>query len=123
MTLLLGFYVAAGLLLVVLAVPLLLRKIRPNPWYGFRVRQTLDNPALWYPVNAFAAKGLLVVGLGISTVAILLYLLPGLDLAIYATGVAVVALGGLAINLILSFRYLARLAGREEPEERADKGP
>jgi uncharacterized membrane protein len=109
MTFLLIFYVVAGLLLAGLSVPLILRKIGPNPVYGFRVRQTLEDPAVWYPVNAFAAKGLLCLGLGTSAVSILLYLVPGIDVAIYASVVAAVFLAGLAINLVLSFRYLKSL--------------
>jgi hypothetical protein len=112
MTILLGYFMAAGLLLAGLSVPLIRRRIGPNPWYGFRVRQTLDDPAVWYPVNAYAAKGLLAVGLGISTAALLLYLVPGIDLAVYALAVAAVALAGLAVTLALSFRYLRRLCGR-----------
>jgi uncharacterized membrane protein len=111
MTLLLGYFVAAGLLLAGLSVPLIRRQIGPNPLYGFRVRQTLDDPAVWYPVNAYAAKGLLAVGLGISAAALLLYLVPGIGLAVYALSVAAVALVGLAVTLALSFRYLRRLCG------------
>ena len=55
MTILLIFYVGAGLLLRVLSVPLLLGKVGPNPWYGFRVRRTLENPAaLHAPRRPFA---------------------------------------------------------------------
>ena len=67
MTILVSFSVAAGLLLSGLSLPLIWRKVGPNPWYGFRVRQTLEDPAVWYPVNAFAARGLLCVGLGTSS--------------------------------------------------------
>jgi hypothetical protein len=116
MTILLIFYVAAGLLLAGLSVPLILQKIGPNPIYGFRVRQTLEDPAVWYPVNAFSAKGLLCVGLGTSAVSALLYLVPGIDVAIYASVVATVFLVGFAINLFLSFRYLNSFAGRNRAE-------
>jgi SdpI/YfhL protein family len=34
-------------------------KIPPNHWYGFRVPATLNDPGLWYKVNAYAASGLL----------------------------------------------------------------
>jgi uncharacterized membrane protein len=112
MTVLAIFYVATGLFLSALALPLIWRKVGPNPWYGFRVRQTLEDPAVWYPVNAFAAKGLLCVGLGTCTVAILLYLVPGIDVAVYACLVAGIVLPGLAVCLVLSFRYLATVVRR-----------
>jgi hypothetical protein len=47
MRVLLVFAVAACLLLSGLSLPLIWRKVGPNPWYGFRVRQTLDDPAVW----------------------------------------------------------------------------
>jgi hypothetical protein len=66
-----------GLLLAVISVPLILQKIGPNPWYGFRVKKTLANPAVWYPVNAYAARRLLVVGLVTSGAAVLLSFVQG----------------------------------------------
>jgi SdpI/YfhL protein family len=66
MTTLMILFTSSGLLLAAISVPLILGKIGPNPLYGFRVKKTLEDPAVWYPVNAYAAKRLLVVGLGIS---------------------------------------------------------
>ena len=60
MTPLLILFTGSGLLLAAVSVPLVLGKIGPNPWYGFRVRKTLADPAVWYPANAYAAKRLLV---------------------------------------------------------------
>lgn len=114
MTTLLYFHVAAGLLLAALSVPLILGKIGPNPLYGFRVKQTLNNPAVWYPVNAYAAKGLHCLGLGTSATAVVLYSLPGITLDVYALAVLGVFLVGLAITLILSFRYMFRLTRRQQ---------
>jgi SdpI/YfhL protein family len=67
---LLILFVGGGLLLAALSAPLILRKIGPNPLYGFRVKRTLEDPTVWYPVNACAAKRLLVVGLVLSVSAI-----------------------------------------------------
>jgi hypothetical protein len=38
--LLLLLFTFSGFLLAVLSIPLILRKIRPNSWYGFQVRKT-----------------------------------------------------------------------------------
>jgi hypothetical protein len=88
--------------------------VGPNPWYGFRVRQTLGDPAVWYEVNAFAAKGLLAVGLGTSTFAAALSFVPGLDVGLYASVVAAVVLAGLAVCLFLSFRRLSAVVARRD---------
>jgi len=117
MTALLALFVAEGLLLAVLSVPLILGKIGPNSWYGFRVRRTLDDPALWYPVNAFAAKTLLAVGLGTSLAAVVLYNVPGISLVVYASAMAVVVLAGLAVSIIASFIYLNKVSKSARPPD------
>jgi hypothetical protein len=109
-TLLLITFVCSGLLSG-LSVPLILRKVGPNPLYGFRVKRTLEGPAVWYAVNAFSARGLLCVGVGTCIAAALLYLVPGIGPAAYAAAVGAVTLAGLAACLVLSFRYLAATAG------------
>ena len=60
-------FVAAGLLLAVLALPMAYGKVPPNPWYGFRVKTTLENEAVWYPANAFAGKRLFWVGAAVCS--------------------------------------------------------
>ncbi len=56
------------------------------------------------------------VGEGTCAAAVLLYFLPGIDLAAYALAVAAIVLGGLAVCLILSFRYLWRITREGEAE-------
>lgn len=73
MVTLLALYSFGGLLLAGLSVPLILHKIPPNGWYGFRLPATLQNPTLWYKVNAYAGWRFLVVGLGTAIGAIILY--------------------------------------------------
>jgi hypothetical protein len=109
MTFLLALYAGAGLLLTLLSIPLIQRRVKPNPWYGFRVRQTLENPDTWYAVNAHAGKRLLWVGIGAIIIAGGLYLIPGLDLGLYALLCAIIILGLLAASLVQSFRYLKTL--------------
>ena len=106
MATLLILFTGSGLFLAAISVPLILRKIGPNPLYGFRVKRTLEDPAVWYPVNAYAAKRLLIVGLVISISAILLFFVPGIDLLVYALANAGIALAGLLVAVIQSFLYL-----------------
>lgn len=106
MLVLLLLYALSGLLLAAISIPLILKKIGPNPWYGFRVKKTLDDPAVWYPVNAYAAKRLLAVGIISSLSAVLLFFVPGLDLKTYALACVGIVLGGLFVTLVQSFFYL-----------------
>ena len=80
MTILMVFYVGAGALLSAISIPLILRKIGPNPVYGFRVKQTLEDPQVWYDVNAHAAKGLFCVGLIIVITALAFTKIPAVEL-------------------------------------------
>jgi hypothetical protein len=109
MTILLIFNVIAGLVLAGISVPLIRRKIGPNPFYGFRVRKTLSNPEVWYAANAYAAKWLFGIGLGTVAVAVALFFVPGIDVLGYSLTCAALILGGLVVGLVMSFRYLNRL--------------
>ena len=106
MFVLLILFTSSGLFLAAVSIPLIFQKIGPNSLYGFRVRRTLENPAVWYPVNAYAAKRLFTVGLLLAAAAGLLFVVPGIDLLGYALSCAFVGLGGLAVALIQSFLYL-----------------
>lgn len=50
------------------ALPLLLRLVRPNRYYGIRVKAAFSSEQAWYDINAFGAKRLLVFA---ATVAVL----------------------------------------------------
>ena len=109
MATLLILYVVAGLLLIALAVPLIRRKVRPNAWYGFRVRQTFADPDIWYAANAYAGKYLLGTGVITVLVAGTFYRALGISRDAYALACAGVILTALAVCVIQCFRYLAKL--------------
>ena len=113
MTTLLVMYVVSGLLLSALAIPLILRKIGPNPVYGFRVKQTLEDPKVWYDANAYAGKGMLVDGLITVIAAVVLSAVPGISVDRYALSVTALFFLALGITLFASFRYLNRIANQE----------
>ena len=108
-------FISSGLLLAALSVPLIVRKIGPNPFYGFRVKRTLEEPAVWYPVNAYAAERLRVVGLGISVSASLLCFVPGIDLDVYAWSCAGIGLAGMLAAVIQSYLYLQSFPSKSNP--------
>jgi uncharacterized membrane protein len=51
-----------ALLLIVSAVPLWMRLVPPNRFYGIRTRTTLGDEQRWYAANASAGFDLLVSG-------------------------------------------------------------
>ena len=62
---LLILYLVAGGFLILISLTLLVEKIKPNPLYGFRVSQTLNDPKIWYATNKYAARWLIGAGAGI----------------------------------------------------------
>ncbi|HOT91491.1 MAG TPA: SdpI family protein [Anaerolineae bacterium] len=105
------FFVCTGLLLVGLSIPLLLRRIKPNYWYGLRVRKTLSDEHIWYESNAYMAKWLLFLGGLHTVVSFVLYFVPNLrtNLNAYAATCGIIFMLAFLLVIILSFRYLRTL--------------
>jgi hypothetical protein len=110
MTTILYLYLFAGLLLIGLSIPLILKKIKPNALYGFRVQQTLDDPQTWYAVNAYSGKWLLAAGIATLMAAVGFYLIPGISLDAYALACLGVVGTLLVLGLARSFQFLKRLS-------------
>ena len=106
---LLVMYVVFGLLLIVLAIPMLRGKVPPNPWYGFRVPSTLSDPTRWYKATGDAGRRLPLTGLITAASAGALYFVPGLSVETYAWLVLAVFGVPFVLMIISSFRYLRRL--------------
>ena len=115
MTFILLMHVSAGLLTACLAVPLMRRKVAPNALYGFRVRRTLEDPAIWFDANAFAGRCLFGSGIKTALACLALYCTPAIDPVVYAVACPTILLVGLAVGLVLSFRHLGHLT---RPSER-----
>ncbi|MBN1437783.1 MAG: SdpI family protein [Anaerolineales bacterium] len=106
MAILKAIYIIGGALLIALSLPLILRRIPPNAFYGFRVRWTMEDPELWYPVNAYAGKWMALVGCCSILGSIGLALLPGIPLGLYAFGCLGVFAAAFTLALVQSIRYL-----------------
>lgn len=52
----------ASLVLMALAVPLLLQKVKPNRWYGVRTARTRNDDGLWYRANRLYGIAMLTAG-------------------------------------------------------------
>ena len=108
---LLGLFLAAGAVISLISVPLILGKVGPNPWYGFRVRRTLEDPAVWYPANRYASWWMLSSAVLLMLVAAAAYyFLPGLGVAPYSLTCLAAAVVGLGLGFFQTLRYLRRLS-------------
>lgn len=61
-----------GLLIMGISIPLILQKIPPNLFYGWKTRKSLSNKQIWYKVNKYSGKDLFIVGLVVCAVAFVL---------------------------------------------------
>ena len=99
--------VVIPLALIALCVPLILRKVPRNRFYGFRTARTLSSDAVWYPANRIAGTALvwagliwLVGGLTIPLIA------PPADARAWSLTIGLMALG---LAMVVSFLGLRRL--------------
>ena len=94
------FNIGCGLLIIGLGIPLVLEKIKPNMWYGFRTKKTLSDEKIWYPANKYAGKVMILTGIfiGIVSAAILLLITLKPDLVSWSQDVHVIV--GLAVSLV-----------------------
>jgi uncharacterized membrane protein len=101
-------YIAAGGLFVLLGMPLYLRWVPPNRFYGFRTARTLVDPSVWYAVNRVSGGWLTILGAVTAGVATAVERL-NLSLSAAATINCVVVVTGMALILVHSLRTLWRV--------------
>lgn len=53
--------IVAPLVLILIAIPLVLRRIPPNGLYGLRVPATFKDERVWYDANAASARDMIVL--------------------------------------------------------------
>jgi uncharacterized membrane protein len=106
---LMALFIFSGVLLTVLSIPLILRKIKPNPFYGFRTPFTLSNETYWYEVNAYGGKWLFGAGIVIAIAAVILAAIPNVSLDFYAIACTLVMGIAMLVGLIMSVMYMRQL--------------
>jgi uncharacterized membrane protein len=66
------FFLIGYAVIALVAVPLAMRLVPPNPIYGVRTDRTLSDTTLWYNVNAVGGQ-LLLVAVGLSAILLMMY--------------------------------------------------
>lgn len=98
-----------GVLLAALAYPMMMRRVRPNGWYGFRTPRTLASKTVWYSANAYCGALLFISGLLTLAAAAGLSLYPGIEADVYGLSVGAVMGITIVLSVILSFVHLGTL--------------
>ncbi len=105
-------FIAFSVLLILLSLPLMFNKIKPNWWYGFRTPASVKNPEIWYPVNQAAAKQSIVLGILMIIVSLGLYSIG--DMTVDATLIinSLVATTGLLVIAIKGVVTIRKLSSK-----------
>ena len=56
-------FVIIGVAFILLGIPLLLKKVKPNWFYGFRTPTSVKNKDLWYKVNKQVGREFIIAGI------------------------------------------------------------
>ena len=103
-------YLIGGIVLALISLPLIAEKIKPNPFYGFRVPATLNNPDGWYAVNKFFGKRLFAVAIADILASIGFYFWPNISVDAYALSVLGVFVIVFGVAMFQSWKYLKSLS-------------
>lgn len=99
-----------GVLFVGLGVPLILKRVPPNPWYEFRTEKTFSNQNIWYAANRVAGYDLVAVGLVMLATTLIVFLSGEQIGAGRARNILlIVTLASVAGMLLHSFKALSRM--------------
>ncbi len=63
-------------LFVMLAVPLVQRKVKMNRWYGVRIKKAFESDDNWYQINAYAGKRFILWASVLAGIGILTFFVP-----------------------------------------------
>jgi uncharacterized membrane protein len=79
----------SGLLIFLLAIPMILRRVPPNALYGVRTKASFASNSDWYRINAIGGRYLTVSALVIMIVGLIGFFLPLSAFDSYAISAAV----------------------------------
>lgn len=98
-----------SLIFVLLAIPLVLRKVPRNIVYGYRTRATLSDDYVWYEANAYFGRGFFISGVITAIAALVLYNMQGLSPAFFLKASIIVLVGPSLIAAIATSRFIRSL--------------
>jgi len=104
---------ACDALFCLVSIPLILRRVPPNPVYGYRTRTTLRDADVWYKANAHFGRWFLAASIGTAAAFLLFTRVVSttpdvfLPISVIALGLPVLLAG------VSTSRFVSRLGDRE----------
>ena len=62
-------FAGIGIASIAVSIPMILRRVPMNRWYGVRTRRAFASDEAWYEINAFGGKAFFLFGLFLAAVA------------------------------------------------------
>jgi uncharacterized membrane protein len=87
-----------GAVFVLISLPLILRLVPPNRFYGFRTPKTRSDSAIWYPANRSVGIDLAIAGV---VIAIAAFVVPRVLAAEYLV-ISMTAIAGVALAIVVA---------------------
>ena len=109
-----GLWTVLGLalLMILVALPLAFRKVRPNVVYGYRTRATLTNENVWYEANAHFGRRLILASLVGALAIWALWAARPLPPELFLPVSLLVLVAPTAVAALSTARYVGSLAPR-----------
>ena len=105
----------ASAIFALVSIPLILRKIPPNPVYGFRTRATLTDEALWYRANSFFGQRFLFASFVSAAISVPLFRWQSLSPEACVPATVILLTAPVAIAGVLTSRFVRTLRGGSRP--------
>ena len=99
--------IVSGVLIIGISIPLVMRKIKMNRFYGMRIRKAFESDEIWYELNAYAGKLGIVWSIPIIVAGIICFFIPIHDENIVVLALVLVLVPIAACALITLIKCLA----------------
>ena len=110
-TLIMIVFIISGMAEIIQGIPLMFNKIKPNWLYGFRLPSTVSNKELWYPVNRYLGRGLVIAGMILVIGTLFLFMIDlGLSFLDKTLVLLFLLIIPLAAAIIGGFLYLKKIS-------------
>ena len=97
---------ACDFIFVIIAIPLILRKVPRNVIYGFRIKATLQNDFVWYEANAYFGRLLLISSFVSALLIVFLYFSDIVSVQNFINASIAVLVVPSMIAMLMTLRYI-----------------
>jgi len=95
----------AAIVTIAISVPLILRKVKMNHWYGVRIPAAFESEEAWFDINRYGGRLLLLWGVAMAVTAAVGVLPEREDWVFYDWAALAINMAGLAVVLAKVYRY------------------